>query len=107
MRISDHNLHIESGRYGKNRKAETERTCPFCPSKVENKSHFLLECPKYSKERKSLTDKVEEYVHSFTSMNIETKFKMLMKANNCHFLLEFAIFIKQAMKIRKSYNIIV
>ena len=43
LRLSNHHLMIEKGRH-QNITLVTNRTCPFCPSKVENEFHFLLKC---------------------------------------------------------------
>ena len=52
LRISDHNLMIETGRYQGLRKEE--RFCPFCKNSVENETHFLLNCPTYESIRSSV-----------------------------------------------------
>lgn len=45
FRISNHKLMIEKGRHSK---IDRElRFCPFCPNRVEDEKHFLLECQTY------------------------------------------------------------
>jgi hypothetical protein len=51
FRLSDHILNIERGRCTKPKTKREERYCPFCDS-VENEKQFILECNKYSDERK-------------------------------------------------------
>jgi hypothetical protein len=41
-------LAIETGRYSKSKTPHNERFCKFCKDQVEDKSHFLLKCPKYN-----------------------------------------------------------
>ena len=79
LRLSNHRLEIESGRY-KNIKAES-RLCNQCnhPDKpVEDELHFIINCPKYNKERQSLFSKLQENNQSFDKLNDSEKFKYIM-----------------------------
>ena len=50
LRISSRNLQIETGRYDKI--ARDERLCSLCNrNKIEDETHFLLDCPSYSSIR--------------------------------------------------------
>ena len=51
IRISAHSLTIETGRY--NGTSREDRFCQFCPSLVEDETHFLLRCAKYQNIRTS------------------------------------------------------
>jgi hypothetical protein len=60
FRISAHQLRIETGRYERKKNQagkisileKEEKVCLYCNlSKVEDESHFLLECPLYNHER--------------------------------------------------------
>jgi len=44
LRISNHNLKIETGRYNLPPLPVNERTCFNCPDKVEDELHFLFNC---------------------------------------------------------------
>ena len=47
LRISNHKLMIEIGRY--NQTTKDNRHCPFCGCNViEDEVHFLFQCPTYS-----------------------------------------------------------
>ena len=49
MRISAHNLFIESQRYGRNRKDRCERKCVLCSKNdIEDEYHFILICDRYN-----------------------------------------------------------
>ena len=50
LRLSCHQLKIESGRY-ENLQVH-QRVCPFCPNKIEDEAHFLLYCNEYENEHK-------------------------------------------------------
>lgn len=58
LRISNHTLNIEKGRYQKPPIPRDERFCSFCSSNnqynVEDEIHFLIKCPKYNDERNKL-----------------------------------------------------
>ena len=47
FRLSNHTLNIEKGRHTSPKTPIEERVCPFCPNKVEDEMHFLLDCPAY------------------------------------------------------------
>ena len=44
LRLSDHNLHIHSGRQTKPKTPRDQRFCKSCPSIIEDDAHFLFEC---------------------------------------------------------------
>ena len=54
LRLSAHNLHIETGRFSKNRPPRDERFCTYCKTlnifTVENEVHFLLSCSLLNEE---------------------------------------------------------
>lgn len=45
FRTSTHNLSIERYRIGNRRKARHNRTCPSCPTRIEDEFHLAAECP--------------------------------------------------------------
>ena len=47
LRISNHKLHIETGRYKRPITPRQERICELCGDGVEDESHFLLTCKQY------------------------------------------------------------
>ena len=47
FRISNHKLHIETGRYKRPITPRQERICELCGDGVEDESHFLLTCKQY------------------------------------------------------------
>ena len=62
LRLSAHNLHIETGRFSKNRTPRDERFCPYCKTMniftVENEVHFLLSCSLLNEERQKFLEQV-------------------------------------------------
>ena len=58
MRISAHNLTVEKGRYTSI--SRHDRICKVCNTgSIENKQHFLLECPAYKLFREDFIFKLE------------------------------------------------
>ena len=55
LRLSNHQLMIEKGRHIGVEK--DSRFCPFCPNKIENEKHFLMECNPFSTLRNELFQK--------------------------------------------------
>ena len=52
LRISCHDLAIETGRYSNNRKPLSERICNLCNlNQIEDEFHFFMTCPFYNNER--------------------------------------------------------
>ena len=76
FRISAHNLAIERGRYTK--VPLEQRTCPVCPTKVEDELHALLECRNHVQERTKTLSMVEELCPEFTNLNTSDKFIFLL-----------------------------
>ena len=58
LRISSQKLRIETGRY--NKVPRDERLCSLCNcNKIEDETHFLLDCPSYSSIRDRFFSKIE------------------------------------------------
>ena len=45
VRLSNHKLAIETGRYSRPFKKPEERICPICKIEMEDEYHFLNICP--------------------------------------------------------------
>ena len=106
LRISDHKLQIELGMYHKLSIELNERTCPFCPNKIEDKYHFIAECPMYNDERHrikttlSLTQ-TSDYKFFTNIFNCRTE---LMKRISC-FILEITNKRTEALELTEIANI--
>ena len=61
LRIGCHNLRVEAGRYDKI--PLDERMCPLCSgSKIEDETHLLLDCQRYSSMRDTFLSKIERKI---------------------------------------------
>jgi len=81
LRISDHQLHIEKGRYiaGANRLPADERFCKVCgTNNVEDEIHFLLRCPCYESLRQDALNKIYSLYPSVEQLPDDTKASWLM-----------------------------
>ena len=76
LRISDHKLQIELGRYHKPSLELSERTCSFCPDKIEDEYHFITECPMYNGER--------HRVKTTLSLTQTSDYQFFTNIFNCH-----------------------
>ena len=54
LRLSNHNLAIETGRYVRPYNKPKERICPISKKDVEDERHFLTLCPAYQEKRSTL-----------------------------------------------------
>ena len=78
LRLSNHSLRIETGRYvGEERQ---ERVCQFCDKNViENEKHLLISCPLYDKFRIPLYDTIRKYHRNFHDFSDDEKLDVIMK----------------------------
>ena len=69
LRLFDHSLEIERGRYHRPNLKPDNIKCIFCPQKTENEFHFLTECTTYSDEKQNLVTSANTKFskHSFIS----------------------------------------
>ena len=78
FRLSNHRLMIETGRH--QRIDKDQRFCPFCPTKIEDEHHFLMECQVFSTLRVELFNKVLKEEGDF--MHLENSEKFVTLLNN-------------------------
>lgn len=83
-RISDHNLHIETGRHKQTWLPRDMRSCSFCTNEVENEEHFLLYCCKYTPIRETYFVELKKYIPNFEILPSQSKICILLGENrNC------------------------
>ena len=98
IRISSHNLRIESGRYGRQRIERSDKVCTVCNSgEIEDEYHFILICPAYSDFRKNYISR--KYFRVRPNM---FKLLQLLNSSNVRILLNLSRFITCATKQRLS-----
>lgn len=101
LRISNHSLEIETGRYKK--KTLEQRLCKICNDDlIEDEMHFLMTCTAYRSERTEVFEKLNALIVAFHSYTIQEKFKFLMGTNDTEVLTILIPYIDKCFKIRQS-----
>ena len=77
LRLSDHKLEIERGRYHRPSLKPEDRICMFCPQKIENEFHFLTECTAYSDERQNLVNSITRSFPKIVSFHKNKLFSII------------------------------
>ena len=98
FRLSNHTLMIESGRYENIH--QLNRKCPFCPDKIENEIHLLINCPIYSNLRLSMLGEIEKTIIGFY-YPYDENFLFWFMLSNPLIAQSTAEFIKLAMDLRE------
>ena len=82
FRICNHQLAVETGRYGKQKTQINERLCNYCnTSETETEEHMLLHCPRYSSLREQFFSKLSGETNVNT-LNTSTSMVNLLSSNN-------------------------
>ena len=104
LRISNHSLRIETGRY--ENIDVNERICQYCKSgKVENELHFLLECDNYREIRFKFLSEVHALFPCIERCDNEAKFIWLMLCSDIKVIKILGSFVTNCFKIRSDQNI--
>ncbi len=81
LRISAHQLRIETGRYSRPKTPVEKRICQFCDTQsVESELHFLLDCSHYKAERDTFFKTLNSFT-DFSSLDAEDRFHFIMTYN--------------------------
>ena len=97
LRLSEHPLRTQTGRYNRNRIERNERYCLTCNSlDLEDEYHFICICNCYKQLRKKYIDK-RYYINPSNF-----KFLELLKSTDKYTLINLAKFIKCALDVRKT-----
>lgn len=103
FRVSNHKLMIELGRYQTDHMPRETRLCPLCKSnQVENETHFLLQCSKYSLQRQTFFNRINEIIPDIERKSTSESIKLLMNSNDYHVNKLVMKFISLCMNIRDT-----
>ena len=97
LRISDHNLQIEKGRYINC--PREQRLCQYC-SVIEDEQHFLLHCKNNQNLRNNLFSDISIENDDFTSFTDNEKLVVLLNPTNLAQVKRTGSFIKQSLELR-------
>ena len=99
--LSDHKLHIESGRHCNPPKPVEERLCEICNNQVvEDEIHFLFNCSYYCDLRSPLMQRAVTLSRNFPHLIPKEKFTFLMCTSHPALIQETALYIYKAMQAR-------
>ena len=103
LRLSNHNLRIETGRHVRPKLERHERKCFICSDEIENELHFVVKCPLYSRERKVLYKALTQNSKHFESLTSdEHKFMFIMTNEDNDVMAKLAKFTFNSMQIREK-----
>ncbi len=97
LRLSAHNLAIETGRRARPPIPAGRRFCKFCTGQVEDELHFLINCPKYNQGRQQL--------FSICNLNYGTDselFYTLLCSTEANILFQLGNFIYNSLELRDT-----
>jgi exonuclease III len=101
LRISAHNLHIETGRHVRPRKTPlNERTCSHCLNKIESEFHVIIECDKFRETRSVMLNNIYEKCTGYIDMGREELFVHIMSMQDTVIIQEMEKFVRSVSKIR-------
>lgn len=101
LRISDHNLEIEKGRYRKPYVKPQDRICLMCKREMEDEIHFLLRCPRYESIRQNFYQNIKSVGKVNHLESEKAVFKNLMSPTN-EIAPKVAKFISECNKVRNT-----
>ena len=99
LRLSDHNLEIERGRY-KNI-IPSRRICKVCRREVDDVPHMLFSCSLYREERSIFFNRMEAVDSDFVHNSVNGQMKSILNPNNANRKL-IASFLKTVSEMRRT-----
>ena len=102
LRISNHQLDKETGRYKK--KVIDQRLCKVCNVNgcVEDEFHFLMTCKADQTERNEFFTNLNAFIVLFESYTSQEHFLFLMSTNDTEVIMLLMHFIEICLQIRQS-----
>ena len=105
LRISNHDLMIERGRYFSPKLPRDERFCStFSDNKIEDEKHCIIDCDFYNQERNALSLwflTVKKTV--FNQLDLNKKIEILFTNDDLQFLAIFSKHVFTCIKKRKDF----
>ena len=101
LRISNHKLRIETGRY--NNIPRSDRLCTICGHNVEDETHFLFHCSRYSSIRDNFFfSKIDHIISNPKQLSISTMIVQLTVMNSTDYYINMQLlqFISYCIEMR-------
>ena len=103
IRTSNHILEIEKGRHLLKPLPAEQRICKMCNlNLVEDETHFIMVCPKFTTERQMFLDNVQQFIPSFKTFSIKQQFIYLFTSKEADIIMPFSNYISNIYAIRKQ-----
>ena len=78
-----------------------ERICPLCSgNKIEDETHILLDCQRYSSMRDIFLSKIETKIDDIRKLSHENLISQLMNSNDYYVNLRLIVFISSCFEMR-------
>ena len=104
LRLSNHSLNFEAGRYKQPKISRERRICFLCNlSKVETETHFLFESPAYDTQRNAFSKELGPY--SLEQLPNESSLKCFMETNQDQQLILLGKYIESRFKHRITLSL--
>ena len=100
LRISNHKLNIETGRYDKI--SRCHRICPVYGLNIEDEIHFLFNCPKYSSIREDFFNKIENRIPDYKHISISTLIIQLMNFTDYYLDEQLVRYVSSCLEMRDN-----
>ena len=99
LRISSHKLRIETGKY--DNIPRDERLCNLCNcNRIEDETHFLLDCPSFSSIRDMFFSKLEPKIPFVRLQSHESLLSHLMNSTDYFINIQLISFISTCFELR-------
>ena len=100
LRLSNHKLNIDTGRYGKISRCDI--ICPVCGLDIEDEIHFLFDCLKYSSIRDDFFNKIENKIPNYKHIPISTLIIQLMNSTDYYLNKQLVQYVTSCLEMRDN-----
>ena len=94
----NHKLLIETGRY--NNIPRSDRLCTICGHNVEDETHLLFHCPRYSSLRENFFSKIDHVISNPKQLSISALIVQLMNSTDYYVNMQLVQFISSCFEMR-------
>ena len=103
LRLSSHNLAIETGRHAKPKVPPHMRLCRRCNTQcIDDEIHFLLVCSMFMRERQQMLRDITCFETNFHDLSLQDKFIKLLNCNETSIILQIGKYIYSCFQLIKQ-----